>query len=133
MGGLYARNYTPRIYLLCVESIATRLKWRREQVNWNVLDGGNVLLTDESRFDFQTDKKRLRVYREKCTRNQCQNIAENYAFQGVSTMVWVRVPLLHRIDIANLKMLFFDCLVSGWSPRPHYKMVRFSNWSCFRF
>ncbi|GFX01633.1 transposable element Tcb1 transposase [Trichonephila clavipes] len=62
MNGLYAR--VPRVCVpLFVQSRGARLKWCREHGNWTVSDWGNVMFTDESRFDLEPDDKLIRIWR----------------------------------------------------------------------
>ncbi|GFY23085.1 HTH_Tnp_Tc3_2 domain-containing protein [Trichonephila clavipes] len=76
-------SMVPRVCVpLSVQSRGARLKWCREHVNWTVFDWGNVMFTDESRFDRKPDDKRIRIWRKQGTRNEPQNITEHHAFRG---------------------------------------------------
>ncbi|GFW90013.1 transposable element Tcb1 transposase [Trichonephila clavipes] len=102
MNGLHAR--VPRVCVpLSVQSRGVRLKWFREQGNWTVSDGDNVMFTDESRFTLEPDGKRIRIWRKQGTRNQPQNITEHHAFRGGSIMVWAGISLGYRTGLHIFK------------------------------
>ncbi|KFM56938.1 Major facilitator superfamily domain-containing protein 4, partial [Stegodyphus mimosarum] len=66
-------------------------------------DWGNVMFTDESRFDLEPDDKRITIWHEQRTRNQAQNITEHQAFRGGSIMVWAGISLRYRTDLHIFK------------------------------
>ncbi|GFV95167.1 transposable element Tcb1 transposase [Trichonephila clavipes] len=66
-------------------------------------DWGNVMFADESRFALEPDDKCIRMWRERGTRNQPQNITEHHAFQGRSIMVWAEISLGDRTDLHIFK------------------------------
>lgn len=100
--GLYAR--IPRVCVpLTVQSRGARLKWCRQHVNWTVSDWCNVLFTDESRFALESDDKRVRVWRERGTRNQDKSIIEHHAFRGGSVMVWAGISMGYRTELHIFK------------------------------
>ncbi|GFY22295.1 transposable element Tcb2 transposase [Trichonephila clavipes] len=102
MNGLYAR--VPRVCVsLSAQSRGVRLKWYREHGNRTVSDWGNVMFTDESRFDLEPDDKRIRIWRKQGTRNQPQNITQHHAFRGRSIMVWAGISLGYRTDLHIFK------------------------------
>ncbi|GFW93429.1 transposable element Tcb1 transposase [Trichonephila clavipes] len=57
------------------------------------------MFADESRFALEPDDMCIRVWRERGTRNQPQNITEHHAFQGRSIMVWAEISLGDRTDL----------------------------------
>ncbi|GFT42338.1 transposable element Tcb1 transposase [Trichonephila clavipes] len=69
--------------------------------NLNVSDWDNVMLTDESIFALEPDDKCIRMWRERGTRNQPQNITEHHAFQGRSIMA--DISLGDRTDLHIFK------------------------------
>ncbi|GFW73037.1 transposable element Tcb1 transposase [Trichonephila clavipes] len=61
------------------------------------------MFTDESRFALEPDDKCIRMWRERGTRNQPQNITEHHAFRGRSIMVWAEISLGDRTDLHIFK------------------------------
>ncbi|GFW03906.1 transposable element Tcb1 transposase [Trichonephila clavipes] len=61
------------------------------------------MFTDESRFALEPDDKCIRMWRERGTRNQPQNITEHHTFQGRSIMVWAEISLGDRTDLHIFK------------------------------
>ncbi|GFU70834.1 transposable element Tcb1 transposase [Trichonephila clavipes] len=66
-------------------------------------DWGNVMFTDDSRFALEPDDKYIRMWRERGTRNQPQNITEHHAFQDRSIIVWAEISLGDRTDLHFFK------------------------------
>ncbi|GFV37062.1 transposable element Tcb1 transposase [Trichonephila clavipes] len=61
------------------------------------------MFTDESKFALEPDDKCIRMWRERGTRNQPQNITEHHAFQGRSIMVWAEISLADRTHLHIFK------------------------------
>ncbi|GFX87399.1 transposable element Tcb1 transposase [Trichonephila clavipes] len=61
------------------------------------------MFTDESRFALEPDDKCIRMWRERGTRNQPQNITEHHAFQGRSIMLWAEISLRDHTDLHIFK------------------------------
>ncbi|GBN39436.1 hypothetical protein AVEN_175492-1 [Araneus ventricosus] len=62
-GGLFTRRS-----VVCVplspEHVRARLHWVHEHRSWTPEQWGNVLFTDESRFNIQNDSRRATIWRE---------------------------------------------------------------------
>lgn len=76
-----------------------RLQWARDHVNWDRLQWSVVLFTDESRFGFHPDSRRVRVWRGPGRRNRLQHPQEVHPYQGGTIMVWAGIRLGARTPL----------------------------------
>ncbi|GBL80836.1 hypothetical protein AVEN_26262-1 [Araneus ventricosus] len=60
---------------------------------------GQVLFTDESRFNIQNDSRRVMIWREPGTRYRAPNIVERDHYRGVRLFVWAEIATNGRIDL----------------------------------
>lgn len=76
-----------------------RLQWAIAHENWNNFQWSLVLFTDESRFGFHPDSRRVRVWREPGRWNRLQHPQQVHAYQGGTIMVWAGICLGGRTDL----------------------------------
>lgn len=76
-----------------------RLQWAIAHENWNHSQWSLVLFTDESRFGFHPDSRRVRVWREPGRWNRLQHTQQVHAYQGGTIMVWAGIRLGGRTDL----------------------------------
>lgn len=104
--GLYARK--PRVCVsLSSQHKRDRFNWCKEHQNWSQHQWSNVLFTDESRFSFTGDSKRVYIWRESGTRNYSSNIMERDRFGSRGVMVWGGIMIdgrtpLHVFDSGSV-------------------------------
>ncbi|GFV72037.1 transposable element Tcb2 transposase [Trichonephila clavipes] len=76
-----------------------RSLWCREHRNWRDNEWGRVLFTDESRFSFSSDYRRILIWRERGSRNHPSNIIERDRYGGRGVLVWGGIMLGSRTDL----------------------------------
>lgn len=76
-----------------------RLLWAREHFAWSDEQWSMVLFSDESRFGFHPDSRRLRVWRVPGRRSRLQHPQEVHSYQGGTIMVWAGIRMGARTDL----------------------------------
>ncbi|GFS79127.1 transposable element Tc1 transposase [Trichonephila clavipes] len=97
-GGLFARRPV-RCVPLTPAHRRRRSLWCREHRNWRDNEWGRVLFTDESRFSLSSDSHRIRIWRERGSRNHPSNIIERDRYGGRGVLVWGGIMLDSRTDL----------------------------------
>ncbi|GFV33242.1 transposable element Tcb2 transposase [Trichonephila clavipes] len=97
-GGLFARCPV-RCVPLTPAHRRRRSLWCREHRNWRDNEWGRVLFTDESRFSLSSDSLRIRIWRERGSRNHPSNIIERDRYGGHGVLVWGGIMLVSRTDL----------------------------------
>ncbi|GFS78105.1 transposable element Tcb2 transposase [Trichonephila clavipes] len=97
-GGLFARRPV-RCVPLTPAHWRRRSLWCREHRNWRDNEWGRVLFTDESRFSLSSDSHRIRIWRERGSRNHPSNIIERDRYGGRGVLVWGGIMLGNRTDL----------------------------------
>lgn len=80
-----------------------RLLWAREHLQWTVDQWAHVLFSDESRFGFHPDSRRVRVWRIPGRQSRLQNPQEVHPYQGGTIMVWAGIRLGGRTDLVLIR------------------------------
>ena len=89
----------------CVRNVLTprhmreRLAWCRHRRRWRRNQWGNILFTDESRFNLDSCDRRRRVWRRRDERYAPATIAEHDRFGGGSILVWAGISYNHKTDL----------------------------------
>ncbi|GFV81283.1 transposable element Tc1 transposase [Trichonephila clavipes] len=96
-GGLFARRPVRCVPLTPAHRRRWSL-WCREHRNWRDNEWGRVLFTDESRFSLSSDSHRIRIWRERGSRNHPSNIIERDRYGGRGVLVWGGIRLGSRTD-----------------------------------
>ncbi|GFU61885.1 transposable element Tcb2 transposase [Trichonephila clavipes] len=91
--GLYARRP-----MVCVRLTSRhrrdRREWATEHVNWRRNEWSNVLFSDESRFSFHPNNRRIFIWRECGSRNNPASVHESVRFGGGGVLVYgTHIPL----------------------------------------
>lgn len=81
------------------EHRVARLQFAREHQNWNAIDWGRVLFTDESRFCLRSPDGRGRVWRRRGERYAECTFSPRVSFQGGSVMVWAGISMEARTEL----------------------------------
>ncbi|GFT53236.1 transposable element Tcb2 transposase [Trichonephila clavipes] len=97
-GGLFARRPV-RCVPLTPAHRRRRSLWCREHRNWRDNEWGRVLFTDESRFSLSSDSHRIRIWRERGSRNHPSNIIETDRYGVCGVLVWGGIMLGSRTDL----------------------------------
>lgn len=82
---------------------ASRLAWCQEHVNWDQERWATVLFSDESRFSFYPDSRRIRIWRPPGNQNRLQHAREIVRQGGGSVMFWGGIRLGGRTDLVVLQ------------------------------
>ncbi|GBO29855.1 hypothetical protein AVEN_261543-1 [Araneus ventricosus] len=89
-GGLFARR--PVVCMsLSPAHVRALLNWASEHRCWTLEQWGDVLFTDESRFNIQNDSRRAMIWREPGTRYRTPSIVERDHYRGSGLLVWAGI------------------------------------------
>lgn len=100
--GLHARRPL-RVPALRRGNRGRRLSWAREHLLWTEQQWSTVLFTDESRFGFHPDSRRIRVWRTPGRINRLQHPQEVHPYQGGTIMVWAGIRIGGRTDLVWIR------------------------------
>lgn len=81
---------------------AARLRWAREHLHWTNEEWGWVLFTDECKVKFDSDDRRVRVFRRTGERFESSCIQEADLHGGPSVMVWGGISARGKTDLVFL-------------------------------
>ena len=76
-----------------------RLAWCRHRRRWRRNQWGNILWSDELRFNVDFYDRRKRVWRRVGERYIPVTIAEHDRYGGGSALVWAAVTYNHKLDL----------------------------------
>ncbi|GFV99566.1 transposable element Tc1 transposase [Trichonephila clavipes] len=96
-GGLFARRPVRCTFNACQSEKAFSVVPGTPELRDN--EWGRVLFTDESRFSLSSDSHRIRIWRERGSRNHPSNIIERDRYGGRSVLVWGGIMLGSRTDL----------------------------------
>ena len=82
---------------------ARRLQWARVHQQWSEDQWGHVLFSDESRFGFHPDSRRVRVWRASGRRERLRCPQEVHPYQGGTIMVWAGIRMGSRTDLVLIQ------------------------------
>ncbi|GBN66187.1 Transposable element Tcb1 transposase [Araneus ventricosus] len=97
-GGLFARRHVVRVPLSPAH-VRAWLHWASEHRSWTPEQCGQVLFTNESRFNIQNDYRIAMIWREPGTHYWAPNIVERYHYRGGGLLVWAGVATNGRTDL----------------------------------
>lgn len=80
-----------------------RLLWANGHLRWTENQWAHVLFSDESRFGFHPDSRRVRVWRVPGRQSRLQNPQEVHPYQGGTIMVWAGIRLGGRTDLVSIR------------------------------
>lgn len=80
-----------------------RLEWAREHLFWEDNQWSVVLFTDESRFGFHPDTRRVRVWRVPGRESRLQHPQEVHSYHGGTIMVWAGIRVGGRTDLVWIR------------------------------
>lgn len=80
-----------------------RLEWAREHLLWEENQWSAVLFTDESRFGFHPDSRRVRVWRVPGRESRLQHPQEVHPYRGGTVMVWAGIRIGGRTDLVWIR------------------------------
>lgn len=96
--GLYARR--PMVCTrLTPQHRRDRRNWAEEHRGWRHAEWRSVLFCDESRFNVESDSRRVLIWREQRTRNNPEFVRERSPYGGGGLMVWAGVSSGGRTDL----------------------------------
>lgn len=96
--GLFQRRPL-RVPRLSRGNRTSRLAWAQEHVNWGRNEWSQVLFTDESRFCYHPDSRRIRVWREVGNPARLRKAREITKYGGGSIMFWGGVHVDGKTDL----------------------------------
>lgn len=79
-----------------------RVTWAQEHSGWTQEQWSTVLFTDESRFGFRPDTRRLRVWRPPGNVARLQHAQDVHSYRGGTIMVWAGIMLGRKTDLVFL-------------------------------
>ena len=82
---------------------AARLTWAQDHVNWGHEEWANVMFSDESRFSFHPDGRRIRVWRQPGSAERLHHVQEVHSYRGGTVMVWAGVMMDRRTQLVFLE------------------------------
>ncbi|GFV12736.1 transposable element Tcb2 transposase [Trichonephila clavipes] len=96
--GLYARRP-----MVCVRLTSRhrcdRREWATEHVSWRRNEWSNVPFSDESRFSFHPDNRRIFISRDRGSRNNSAFVHESVRFGGGGVLVYSGISIDGRTDL----------------------------------
>ena len=102
-----------------------RLDWARRHLRFTRADWGNVLFSDESRFNLRRSDGRTRVFRRRGERYADACVTEKGQFGGGSVMVWAGISLHTKTRIIpihqNLNAQMYQNLILQPEVIPHVR------------
>lgn len=96
--GLFQRRPI-RVPRLLPGNRGARLTWAENHVNWDQQEWGRVLFSDESRFSYHPDSRRIRIWREPGKAARLQHAREIVKYGGGSIMFWGAIHIGGRTDL----------------------------------
>ncbi|XP_045471832.1 uncharacterized protein LOC123678722 [Harmonia axyridis] len=78
---------------------AARLNWCREFQNWGVNEWSTILFTDESRFGYHPDSRRIRLWRRSGNLERLRHVQEVHRYRGGTIMVWGGISIGRRTEL----------------------------------
>ncbi|GFY27328.1 transposable element Tcb1 transposase [Trichonephila clavipes] len=96
--GLYARRPV-RCVPLTTTHCRLRLTWSKEHALWTPQQWSCVMITDESRFSFQSDSHWTLIWRAPGTLYHQENTIERHRYGGAGWLLWRRIILGSRTGL----------------------------------
>lgn len=100
--GLHARRPL-RVPPLRRGNRGLRLQWATEHLTWDDLQWSRVTFSDESRFGFHPDSRRIRVWRTPGRVSRLRHPQDVHPYRGGTIMVWAGIRLGGRTDLVLIR------------------------------
>ena len=78
---------------------ARRYEWCRERITWTQEQWETIMFSDESRFGFKPDTRRVRVYRRPGNTERLRCVQEVHPYSGSTVMLWAGIMKNRRTEL----------------------------------